>query len=132
MAVTLFFAVWTAITAFLWAAPAPLIFPIVFGFFDVLIFLGVVDSWLGSARIDADRDGLELAGGMITRGTPVRIATADIESITAATGQVEGAKTQQQVTVRTKDGKTHRAGRPLVDRYAAQVLADLLSRSIRR
>ena len=43
---TVFFGVWTAIVVGLHFSDAPRIFPWVFGFFDALIFLGVVDLWL--------------------------------------------------------------------------------------
>jgi hypothetical protein len=129
--VTGVFVVWTGVTVVLAKSAAPMIFPIVFGLFDALIFFGVIDAWLGWGRIDVERGMLSLTNGY-AGGKTVTLKTEEIEAITAAAGQQEGTATQQQVVVRTKDGRTLRAGRPLIDRSAAQVLVEELNRALAR
>ena len=64
---TVFTLIWAAAIWATIAFDAPVIFPIVFGAFGVLLLFLVIDQWIGVARVTADRDGGDhregLAGG---------------------------------------------------------------------
>jgi len=57
---TLFTLIWTISVVAMIKFKAPIGFPIVFGFIDVLLVLGVVGAWTGASRVVADLSGLRI------------------------------------------------------------------------
>lgn len=58
--ITFFWLIWTAICIGLFYSDAPLLFPIVFSFFDLLLTYGVVWSWFGAVSLNFDHDMLSI------------------------------------------------------------------------
>lgn len=119
---TLFFVVWTAISAGLWYSDAPRLFPWVFGLFDVLILLGVVDMWFFSSRIEVQQGILIFAAGLFG-GRRRELSRADIEKIAPKTGMQSGNKLFYQLEILERGGKSHVAAKRLADLDTAERLA---------
>lgn len=120
---TLFCAVWTAISVGLWYSDAPRLFPWVFGVFDVLIFLGVADMWFFSSRIEVQEGKLSFAAGWFG-GRRRELTRGDIEKIVAKRGMQSGNKLFYQLEILEHGGKTRVAAKRLPDLDTAERLAD--------
>ena len=122
LALTLFFAVLTGITVGPWYSDAPRLFPWVFGLFDVLIFLGVLDMWFFSSRIDVREGGLSFAAGLFG-GRRRELSRTDIEKVAPKRGMQSGNKLFYQIEILEHGGKTHVAAKRLPDLDTAERLA---------
>ena len=122
LALTLFFAVWTGISVGLWYSDAPRLFPWIFGLFDVLIFLGVLDMWFYSSRIDVRPGRLSIAAGLFGSGRR-ELTRTDIAKVAPKRGMQSGNKLFYQLEIRERDGKTHVAAKRLPDLDTAERLA---------
>lgn len=124
--ITGIFLIWTAIVVFLARSEAPVIFPIVFGFFDLLLFYGVLDGWFGAARIEIGRGTVSLQSGLFGTGRAQVLQMSEIDRIESAVGPQQGTAVTHLVHVYTKDGKKHDAGRALASRMEAEALAAVM------
>ena len=122
LGLTLFFAVWTAISVGLWYSDAPRLFPWLFGLFDVLIFLGVADMWFFSSRIEVREGRLSFAAGLFG-GRRRELGRADIENVAAKRGMQSGNRLFYQIEIVERGGKTHVAAKRLPDLDTAERLA---------
>jgi hypothetical protein len=113
LGVTAFFALWTAITVFLAASDAPLLFPIVFGLFDLLMLWFVLDLWLDKRRIEVLPDRLLLSGGILGTGKTHEIPRTQITGIRPIRGMQAGNKLYYRIEVTTQGGKKHMAASKL-------------------
>lgn len=109
LGLTAFFAVWTAITVFLAVVDAPLLFPIVFGLFDLLLLWGVLDLWLDRRRIEVRPDRLVFSGGILGLGKAHEILYSEITGVRPVRGMQVGDKLYYRIQVATRDGQKHLA-----------------------
>jgi hypothetical protein len=124
------FAVWSA---FFWMVvhfKAPIIFPIVWGFFDLLIFAGVLHFLTGTTRVIADSTGLTITKRMIGIGRTQIIPAADIAEIKTKIGMTTGQTAYQNITVVRRDGRETVAGSALRDSQEAQWLAEEMMKCV--
>ena len=122
LVLTLFFAVWTGISVALWYSDAPRLFPVVFGFFDVLLLFGVLDMWFYSSRIDVRSGSLIVTAGLFG-GRRRELTRTDIAKVAPKRGMQSGNKLFYQLEIRERDGKTHVAAKRLPDLDTAERLA---------
>jgi hypothetical protein len=113
LGLTAFFALWTAITFFLFVSDAPLLFPIVFGLFDLLMLWAVLDIWFDQRHIEVKPDRLLLSGGIFGRGKTREILRSHITAIRPIRGMQAGDKLYYRIEVTTQDGKKHLAASKL-------------------
>jgi hypothetical protein len=120
---TVFFALWCVA---IWAVihfKAPILFPIVFGLFGVLILWGVVDLWLKVTHVTVDSSGITVANGYLVSGTGKTIAAGDVGDVTAAITGQGGSTPYYSVQIVRKDGKKINAGTWIRDKHEAEWLA---------
>ena len=124
---TIFFLVWSGFTWLLIGLDAPILFPIIFGLFGLLIFLGVVTLWLEKRSIEIRRDELVLRGGMLgfqrTRAIPRDLVT----EIRHVRGMQSGKKLYYQIKVETRDGKKHLAANRISSLSLAHQIIEAMS-----
>ncbi|MGB5878627.1 MAG: DUF3592 domain-containing protein [Thermoanaerobaculia bacterium] len=113
LGLTAFFALWTAITFFLFVSDAPLLFPIVFALFDLLMLWAVLDIWLDQRRVEVRPDRLLLSGGILGQGKTNHIPRTQITAIRPIRGMQAGNKLYYRIEVTTQDGKKHLAASKL-------------------
>jgi hypothetical protein len=113
LGMTSFFVVWTAITVFLFISDAPLLFPIAFGLFDLLMLWAVLDIWLERRRVEVRPDRLLLSGGIFGPGKTREIPRPHITAIRPIRGMQAGNKLYYRIEVTTQDGKKHLAASKL-------------------
>jgi len=87
-----FSVLWGGVLWFLVAKRAPMIFPILFGIFELFMLYGSLQLWLGTSRVRIGSGQLELCSGWLGWGKTQIIPFSEISSIqTAITAQQGGA-----------------------------------------
>ena len=122
--VTLFFIIWTAVTVALPKLGAPLIFPIVFGLFDLLLAMVVLGAWFATTHVVVDSSGLSIKYGMLGLGHRKTVAADDVEDITLAIGMRAGNRPYYDIRVVRLDGKKVPAGGSIRDKREAEWLVE--------
>jgi hypothetical protein len=90
--VTAIFIVWSGFLWLMIVKKAPLLFPIVFGLFDVLLFFGVVMAWFKSSRVTVGSDGVTAVNRWLLFGRTRRFAAGDIAEIITQPGMQSGSQ----------------------------------------
>ena len=121
--VTVFTVTWGAILWALLHYRAPLVFPILFGLFEILLGWFVLELWLGVSRASVRSGGMVLAKGLGYPGREEQISVDAIADVVTAIGMQAGSTPYYDVVVRRKDGKKVIAGRSVRDKREAEWLA---------
>jgi hypothetical protein len=86
---------------------APVVFPIVFGLFEVLLLFAAVDLWLTARVIEVNRAEIRFSKGVFGSGKSRILPRDEIESIKPTRGMQSGSKLYYQIEVATQGGKKH-------------------------
>ncbi|HET6836782.1 MAG TPA: hypothetical protein VFH24_02000 [Gemmatimonadales bacterium] len=111
-------------------AVAPVLFPIVFGAFTVLLGIGLLQQWLGVSRVLADTARVTVAQGYIVPGRERAIEAAHISDVTTKIGMQAGTTPYYDVVIVRRDGKRVIAGRSVRDKREAEWLVQTLKTAI--
>ncbi|MGH7534249.1 MAG: hypothetical protein ACREMG_01550, partial [Gemmatimonadales bacterium] len=105
LGLTAFLLIWSG---GIWASihfGAPMIFPIVFGLFWVLLFFGALELWLGVSRVTADRDGVTIATGYLAPLRERIVSAPEIGEVTTRIGMQSGRTPYYDVILVRKIGR---------------------------
>jgi len=125
---------WVALTGQIVAMAlyhVPLLFPIVFGLVDLLIFFIVLIGWFEWHRIEFAPDGVRISGGLFGLAGLHHLNRGQIVAINVESGgQTKNHKTLFVIRVRTNEGCRHTictniSGRQAVDIIAADISSRL-------
>lgn len=100
----LFTTIWVGVSAAMWVFKAPLLFPIVFGFFGVLMVFITLQLFLNRSVVRAHRGELLLQIGWF-RLRETLVPIADIQSMTAEQGMQSGNRLYYQIKLQRHNGK---------------------------
>lgn len=129
LGMTVFALIWTAICVGLALSDAPLLFPIVFGLFDLLFLAILASLWFESRRIEVAPDSITLSGGLFGCGTPRTFPRERIRSIRCSQSMQSGSTTWFNVVLVETDGTEHTAAGNVRGRQTAEALAAELERT---
>jgi hypothetical protein len=129
-AITAFTAAWVGITWALLHYRAPVIFPLLFGFFDLLLLWISLQLWLGVSRVTVRSGALLLAKGLAYPGREQKIAAEMITDVAPAIGMQAGSTPYYDVVVRRKDGAKMIAGSSVRDKREAEWLAITIEKAL--
>jgi hypothetical protein len=104
----IFTAIWTGVVYFLFRSSAPWFFPVVFGFFDLLMIFAVFHVVLGTSRIRVGSGELTSTSRVLGVGSTKRFSVSEIAAVVAVTsGQQGGTQGQSMyaIRLRTKNGR---------------------------
>ncbi len=102
----LFTAVWTGVVYFLAHSKAPFFFPVVFGLFDLLLIYALIQSAMGSCRIDVGNGKVVFRRAVLGIGAAREIPFSDISQILpVTTAQQRGTPASYSLRLQTRDGK---------------------------
>jgi hypothetical protein len=87
---SLFFLVFGAIAFFLSGSRAPFIFPLVFGFFALILLYFSAQMWLGTTSVGIGREQILVQAGFLGGGKICRFPFADISEIDSAIKSQQG------------------------------------------
>ncbi len=127
-----FFLVWTGSTVFMVVAGAPMVFPVVFGFFDLLIGLFLLDLLFSERHAEARPGELVLSGGLFGLGAQKRFSADEVRIIEAARGMQAGSKVYYTLRAESADGRKHTIGARLESQQEANAIARLLQEALFR
>jgi len=116
----LFTAVWTVIVYFLWNSRAPWFFPMVFGFFDLILIYGCIQSAFGSTRITVGNGKIVSLRKIFGPRKPREFPFTDIQSVLVAAGMQQGMNASCLVRLKTKSGKDVTLADNIADRQEAR------------
>lgn len=122
----LFTTIWWGVVVLLVRVRAPLIFPIVFGLFGVIMLLGILDNLLGRSIIRASRTALtvrrEYLGGLVGTGSTLEVP--QIESVSSNLSiATQAAASACSVDITLRSGVHVQAARAIRERQDAEMLA---------
>ncbi len=129
----------TAFTAIWWIATwatihfgAPLIFPIAFGGFGLLLGWFVLDLWTGVSKVRVDRQGVRVTSGWFRSGSERLVPESDIGDVRAAIGMQTGTIAYYDIMVVRRNGRKVTAGRSVRDKREAEWLAATIRSALGR
>jgi hypothetical protein len=129
--VTIFGAVFSLITVVLVRTHAPLIFPIAFGFFTLLLFYIVLQMWLETTRVVIGNSTLTVRDGWLGGGQPQEITFTEIDGISLRITAQQGGGTgtpYYDIELTRKDGHKITLGHTVKDKQEAEWLVAEMSR----
>ncbi len=93
LGVTTFSMVWSGVLAFIIVMHAPIIFPVVFGFFDLLLLMGAAQLWLGTSRVVINSSHVRVQSGLLGGGKWREYPKSQILDIQALITAQQGGST---------------------------------------
>jgi hypothetical protein len=118
--VTLFAILFGGVLTAIFYLKAPLIFPIVFGFFDALMLLISLNLWFGTARIVANGDGVSLNTNTLGVRSSKHWDTSQIRDVQPKITMQSGEKAYYTATVTDSTGRDHSMGNAIADHNEAE------------
>jgi hypothetical protein len=132
-----FLAVWLGAIAAMWHLQAPILFPIVFGLFALLMIAGLADLMFYRSVVDVGRDGLRVRGGLFGLGRTHYFAADDLggfgtnlDDFDARQDLQAGSRLYFSVVARCSGGRTVTLGKRLPDKRTAQAVIERMRASL--
>ena len=125
VATTVFFAIWSAMVWFIWTLDAPLIFFLVFGFFDALLLLIVLSQWLGTATLTIASGTVTTRRGIAGLAVTRRIPSSQVTGLKLKIGMQSGGRSgtpYYDIRMVLADGKEHTVASEIRDKDHAEWL----------
>ncbi len=123
LAVTVITVIWLGVTLFLGLArDVPIMFPIVFGFFGLLLLYGMYDLWLARIILQVRDAALIRRTGPIVTIRFYRCGRNDISDFTVRPGMSMGSRAYHDIYVTLKSGKKLRIGSHLRSLREAEMI----------
>lgn len=110
---TAFFLIWLGFDYLLVVLDAPLLFPIVWSLFSLLLLWGTLDLWFDQRTVEVHSDRMVLAGGIFGIGQIREIPRTEVAEIKAIRGMQSGNKLFYRIQITTRDDKKHIAATKL-------------------
>ncbi len=120
---TVFMLFWGAMVVALVRYDAPVLFPIVFGLFELLLIVGALQFWFGVSRVTANAGTLVVAQGYFYPVRERTIPVAEIGDVSVKVGMQAGSRPYYDLIVGLKNGRRLTAGRSMRDKPEAEWLA---------
>ena len=125
-----FTGIWGGVVALLLHLGAPVIFPLVFGLFLLLLVWMMLDLCFGRSRVEVNREGIRARGGLFGLGRERRVAFGDIAGLDLQkTMQAGNTLYYSVILLRHGGGKIHVANRLRQD--AARAVVHALETAVR-
>lgn len=118
-----FLAIWTTAVWFMISRKAPLLFPVVFGLFEVLLIIVALQMLFHTVRVIANRSEIEIRHRFLLLRWKSVLPVGDIESIQLKSGMQSGTKVYYDLVLHTRAGRKRGAGGGIPDKKHAEWLA---------
>jgi hypothetical protein len=128
--VTVFFIMWTALVYALPKLGAPIVFPILFGLFDLLLGHAVVASWLLTTHIVSEPSAIWVRSGVLGFGRIRHVPVEEIDDIVLKIGMQAGNRPYYDIKIMTDNGKKVNAGSAIRDKREAEWLIERMWRGL--
>jgi hypothetical protein len=128
---TVFLLIFGSISVVLFRVPAPIIFPIVFSFFSLLLLYFSTQLWLGTTRVIIGSNGITLQSGLLGGGSTQQIALSDVDSISDRIKAQQGGGTgtpYYDIELTLRSGKKLTLGHTVRDKHETDWLVAEMQR----
>ncbi len=123
--VAAFYVFWTVLLVVIHYGHAPLIFPIVWGFFDAIILMWMVSLWARTTRVVIGNGQVTIYSGILGAALFTRrAAAADIQAIGSDVGMTMGNTGYCRMQIRCRGSRTLNFGDGIPSRIEADWLAE--------
>jgi hypothetical protein len=129
--ITAFAALWAGAIWLTIALHAPIIFPIVFGGFGLLLVFAVVDAWLKVTRVTVGDGRVTVASGVLGPNRERSLSAAEVADVTTKIGAQAGGTAYYDVVLVTTAGNRVAAGGGIRDKREAEWLAATITSALR-
>jgi len=129
--VTFFLAILGGATWGTIALHAPLIFPVVFGGFWLLLLYITLDQWLRVTRVIAGGGSVTVASGWFAPGGGRTLQAGEIADVVTKIGSQAGTTPFYDISLVTTAGRQIGAGGAIRDKREAEWLAGLIRRAVK-
>jgi hypothetical protein len=131
LGITAFLAIWSGAVWLLLSVHAPIVFPIVFGLFELLLVFIALGVWLTTTDVTVEPGVLTVRSGYLGLGAARTIRAADVRDVTIANGMQSGATVYYDLNVVDASGGKTSAGTMIRDRHEAEWLAQRIRDGLR-
>jgi hypothetical protein len=127
--ITVFTAIWLGAIALMLVVHAPILFPIVFGLFALLLVYLLLEAWLGVTRVTAGDGQVTIATGWLVPQRERTIRAGEIKGVTTRITSQQGDTAYYDITIETTAGTRVAAGRSVRDKREAEWLAATIAKA---
>jgi hypothetical protein len=131
MGTTAFLLIFGSITFFLARSSAPIIFPLAFGFFALILLYIVVQMWLGTTRVGIGGGALLVQNGLLGGGKIRRFAFSELASISSTIRSQQGGGTgtpYYDIELNLRTGRKVTLGRTIKNKQEVDWLIEEMRR----
>jgi len=128
--ITVFAILWTGVLWMLVRLGAPLLFPIVFGVFEILVLVGVVSMWMSTSAVQLLPGRVTIRRGLLVPTRSITLEAGEIAGVSLSKGMQSGTKLYHNIVVETSAGKTVVAGSNVTNRREAEWLKGLIEAAV--
>jgi hypothetical protein len=125
----LFLTIWNGAIYLMVRLGAPILFPIGFGLFDLLIVYGWLDYLFGVSTVRAGREGVSCRRTIFGMGGTTDVVATDIASVN---GTADSQNRSFAVQIKLADGKTQDLARYLRSRTDADTVAARIEKAVKQ
>ena len=122
--------IWTGGVYILFKVDVSLFFPIIFGFFDILLIWSFLDLLLFQSQVEISRKNLTIAKGLFSLAKKDTLDYLDIDSFNIKRGMTYGGKVFYNLNTTSKSGKKHLIAKNLSSRNIAENLAKEMQKNL--
>lgn len=123
---TIFTLIWCGFIWLMISLGAPILFPIVFGLFALLMIVAMIDMWLKQTRVEVAAGRLAFNRRLLGSGKTLTFSAGEIAEIKATRGMQSGNKLYYRIELHTRAGKKHILASRITDqRLAKRLIADI-------
>lgn len=121
--ITVFALIFGGVAVLLTRLDAPSLFTVIFGLVSIALLWATLDAWLGTSRIEANRDGVRRSRGILWIRRTRWIGARDVAEVIVKPGMTSGSVTYQDVNLKTTDGSEISLASAIRDKQEAEWLA---------
>jgi len=127
-----FTAIWSGFLWFMIQQGAPLIFPLLFGLFELVFVIAALDLWFTRTVISVGDEGLQRKSGLFGLGRTNTWTPDEIKSFHIERGMQAGNKLYQTIKLQTRQGNQKTLLRRLSSRQQAEQLIAQIENHLRK
>jgi len=128
--VSVFFAIWAGAIWFMLHVGAPMLFPIVFGLFQLILLYMLLELWLGVTKLTVDAGTITVASGYLLPFRERRYAASEIAEVTTKIGMQAGGRPYYDLKLVRINGKRVTAASSIRDKQEAEWLVGVVNEGL--
>ncbi len=130
VSVTIFTIIWTGIVILLNHSDAPLLFPIVFGFFDLLLLFGLTSLWFGTSKVEIRPGEITVKRGFLGTGKLRLFSKEEVSKIEETIEMQSGNKVYYGIALHLTNGKKRKLGGGIPDKGEVIALIQAMEQAL--